>query len=138
MIKDRQQVRFTSVDQLEFSWASQDQTRYWDDDVWKELGIGGFSLDLTESKRKGGSLVWNERILSAAWMKRLRSLLHHLITYMQNSEECSQEWNSIFFSCKIKEKACWAEYGLLPQQLNFAVWCTMTGCGISWVSRSDW
>ena len=96
MMKDRQQVKFTSVDQMEFSRASQDQT----EDIWKmtwrrHLELEVFPWTHSESNRRRKCQQFHRRwMTSAAWMRRLRFVLPHPNTLKQNSEEYSQEWKS--------------------------------------------
>ena len=60
MMKDRQQVKFTSVDQMEFSRASQDQT----EDIWKmtwrrHLELEVFPWTHSESNRRRKCQRWD-------------------------------------------------------------------------------
>ena len=85
-----------------------------------------------EEKRRRRQQFHLTRILSAAWMKRSRSLLPHPNTSMQNSEEYSQERKfSTLQAQNQRDGLRGPNMSYRPQQLNFAVWCAPTGCGIS-------
>ena len=70
-----------------------------------ELEVFPLSSLLTEEERRRCQQFHLTRILSATSMKRLRSLLPHPNSLVQNSEEYSQEKKLALFRRRIKEMA---------------------------------
>lgn len=104
MRRDGQQLRFISISLMEFSWASQDQTKdaavmissgqlegSWHISLWTRVWRGkGRQFHFMEVTNPSG----------APWMMRLRSSSLHLSTLEPSSERYSRTWRAHLLQVK--------------------------------------
>ena len=118
-------------------------SKYWSPEMKSALGIGqsseGFPQQLTPSGLKGDSLP----IPAVAFHDSAQSLKKifndQLNIYVTPDQYFTTKFREIFQKTKLthhsgKESKTWLagpNIKYWPQQLNFAVWCATTGCGIS-------
>ena len=118
-------------------------SKYWSEDMKKALGLnqssGGFPPQLTPIGRKGSSLT----IPAVGFYDPAPSLKKifngEMKIYATPDEYFTTKLREIFQKTKlkhitVKESRKWLagpNMSYWPQQLNFAVWCATTGCGIS-------
>ena len=118
-------------------------SKYWSPEMKSALGVGqsteGFPQQLTPSGLKGDSLPipavgFHD---SAQSLKKIFNVQQN--TYVTPDQYFTTKFREIFQKTKLthrsgKESKTWLagpNMKYWPQQLNFAVWCATTGCGIS-------
>ena len=126
------EVYFSRSDGVQSSVSGSDR-RKWDDDMKKALGIGGFPLELALNRigKKEVPISFNENPVT-----RLNEEIKIFVT---PNQYLNAKFRVIFTRTKIQhpsgaESKRWLvgpNMSYFPQQLNFAVWCATTGCGIS-------
>ena len=118
-------------------------SKYWSSEMKSALGVGqsseGFPQQLTPSGLKGDSLP----IPAVGFHDSAQSLKKifndQLNIYVTPDQYFTTKFREIFQKTKLthhsgKESKTWLagpNMKYWPQQLNFAVWCATTGCGIS-------
>ena len=123
-------------------------SKYWSPEMKSALGVGhsseGFPQQLTPSGLKGDSLPIpavgfhdaSNRVANPSLKKIFNDQLN---IYVTPDQYFTTKFREIFQKTKLthrsgKESKTWLggpNMRYWPQQLNFAVWCATTGCGIS-------
>ena len=118
-------------------------SKYWSEDMKKALGLnqssGGFPPQLTPSGRRGSSLPIPAVGFHDPAPSLKKILNGEMKIYATPDEYFKTKFREIFQKTKLKhttgkESRRWLagpNMSYWPQQLNFAVWCATTGCGIS-------
>ena len=118
-------------------------SKYWSPEMKSVLGVGqsseGFPQRLTPSGLKGDSLPIPAVGFHDAAPSLKKIFNDQLNIYVTPDQYFTTKFREIFQKTKLthhsrKESKTWLagpNIKYWPQQLNFAVWCTTTGCGIS-------
>ena len=118
-------------------------SKYWSPEMKSALGVGqsseGFPQQLTPSGLKGDSLPISAVGFHDAAPSLKKIFNDQLNIYVTPDQYFTTKFREIFQKTKLthhsgKESKTWLagpNMKYWPQQLNFAVWCATTGCGIS-------
>ena len=118
-------------------------SKYWSPEMESALGVGqsseGFPQQLTPSDLKGDSLPIPAVGFHDAAPSLKKIFNDQLNIYVTPDQYFTTKFREIFQKTKLthrsgKESKTWLARPNIkywPQQLNFAVWCATTGCGIS-------
>ena len=118
-------------------------SKYWSPEMKSALGIGqsseGFPQQLTPSGLKGDSLPIPAVGFHDAAPSLKKIFNNQLNIYITPDQYFTTKFREVFQKTKLthhsgKESKTWLagpNMRYWPQQLNFAVWCATTGCGIS-------
>ena len=118
-------------------------SKYWSPEMKSALGVGqsseGFPQQLTPSGLKGDSLPIPAVGFHDAAPSLKKIFNDQLNIYVTPDQYFTTKFREIFQKTKLthhsgKESKTWLagpNMKYWPQQLNFAVWCATTGCGIS-------
>ena len=119
-------------------------SKYWSPEMKSALGVGqlseGFPQQLTPSGLKGDSLPIPSFGFHGNYPgKSFKQIFDQLKIYVTPDQYFTTKFRQIFQKTKLthrsgKESKTWLagpNMKFWPQQLNFAVWCATTGCGIS-------
>ena len=118
-------------------------SKYWSPEMKSALGVGqsseGFPQQLTPSGLKGDSLPIPAVGFHDAGPSLKKIFNNQLNIYITPDQYFTTKFREIFQKTKLthhsgKESKTWLagpNMRYWPQQLNFAVWCATTGCGIS-------
>ena len=118
-------------------------SKYWSPEMKSALGVGqsseGFPQQLTPSGLKGDSLPIPAVGFHDAAPSLKKIFNNQLNIYITPDQYFTTKFREIFQKTKLthhsgKESKTWLagpNIKYWPQQLNFAVWCATTGCGIS-------
>ena len=119
-------------------------SKYWSPEMKSALGVGqsseGFPQQLTPSGLKGDSLPIPSFGFHGNYPgKSFKQIFDQLNIYVTPDQYFTTKFREIFQKTKLthhsgKESKTWLagpNIKYWPQQLNFAVWCATTGCGIS-------
>ena len=118
-------------------------SKYWSPEMKSALGVGqsseGFPQQLTPSGLKGDSLPIPAVGFHDAGPSLKKIFNDQLNIYVTTDQYFTTKFREIFQKTKLthhsgKESKTWLagpNMKYWPQQLNFAVWCATTGCGIS-------
>ena len=118
-------------------------SKYWSPEMKSALGVGqsseGFPQQLTPSGLKGDSLPIPAVAFHDAAPSLKKILNDQQNIYVTPDQYFTTKFREIFQKTKLthhsgKESKTWLagpNMKYWPQQLNFAVWCATTGCGIS-------
>ena len=118
-------------------------SKYWSPEMKSALGVGqsseGFPQQLTPSGLKGDSLPIPAVGFHDAAPSLKKIFNDQLNIYVTPDQYFTTKFREIFQKTKLthhsgKESKTWLagpNIKYWPQQLNFAVWCATTGCGIS-------
>ena len=118
-------------------------SKYWSPEMKSALGVGqsseGFPQQLTPSGLKGDSLPIPAVGFHDAAPSLKKIFNNQLNIYVTPDQYFTTKFREVFQKTKLthhsgKESKTWLagpNMKYWPQQLNFAVWCATTGCGIS-------
>ena len=118
-------------------------SKYWSPEMKSALGVGqsseGFPQQLTPSGLKGDSLPIPAVPFHDSTQSLKKIFNDQLNIYVTPDQYFTTKFREIFQKTKLthhsgKESKTWLagpNIKYWPQQLNFAVWCATTGCGIS-------
>ena len=118
-------------------------SKYWSPEMKSALGVGqsseGFPQQLTPSGLKGDSLPIPAVGFHDATPSLKKIFNNQLNIYVTPDQYFTTKFREVFQKTKLthhsgKESKTWLagpNMRYWPQQLNFAVWCATTGCGIS-------
>ena len=118
-------------------------SKYWSPEMKSALGVGqsseGFPQQLTPSGLKGDSLPIPAVGFHDAAPSLKKIFNNQLNIYITPDQYFTTKFREVFQKTKLthhsgKESKTWLagpNMKYWPQQLNFAVWCATTGCGIS-------
>ncbi|KAL9972231.1 hypothetical protein ACROYT_G018500 [Oculina patagonica] len=118
-------------------------SKYWSPEMKKALGVnqisGGFPQQLSPSGAKGSSLPIPAVGFHEAAPSLKKIFNSQINIYVTPDQYFTTKLREIFQKTKLKhtsgkESKRWLasqNMAYWPQQLNFAVWCATTGCGIS-------
>ena len=118
-------------------------SQYWSPEMKSALGVGqsseGFPQQLTPSGLKGDSLPIPAVGFHDAAPSLKKIFNNQLNIYITPDQYFTTKFREVFQKTKLthhsgKESKTWLagpNMKYWPQQLNFAVWCATTGCGIS-------
>ena len=118
-------------------------SKYWSPEMKSALGVGqsseGFPQQLTPSGLKGDSLPIPAVGFHDAAPSLKKIFNNQLNIYVTPDQYFTTKFREVFQKTKLthhsgKESKTWLagpNMRYWPQQLNFAVWCATTGCGIS-------
>ena len=118
-------------------------SKYWSPEMKSALGVGqsseGFPQQLTPSGLKGDSLPIPAVGFHDAAPSLKKIFNDQLNIYVTPDQYFTTKFREVFQKTKLthhsgKESKTWLagpNMKYWPQQLNFAVWCATTGCGIS-------
>ena len=118
-------------------------SKYWSPEMKSALGVGqsseGFPQQLTPSGLKGDSLPIPAVPFHDSTQSLKKIFNDQLNIYVTPDQYFTTKFREIFQKTKFthrsgKESKTWLagpNIKYWPQQLNFAVWCATTGCGIS-------
>ncbi|XP_078361424.1 uncharacterized protein LOC144645753 [Oculina patagonica] len=118
-------------------------SKYWSPEMKKALGVnqisGGFPQQLSPSGAKGSSLPIPAVGFHEAAPSLKKIFNSKINIYVTPDQYFTTKLREIFQKTKLKhtsgkESKKWLagpNMAYWPQQLNFAVWCATTGCGIS-------
>ena len=118
-------------------------SKYWSPEMKSALGVGqsseGFPQQLTPSGLKGDSLPIPAVGFHDAAPSLKKIFNNQLNIYVTPDQYFTTKFREIFQKTKLthhsgKESKTWLagpNMRYWPQQLNFAIWCATTGCGIS-------
>ena len=118
-------------------------SKYWSPEMKSALGVGqsteGFPQQLTPSGLKGDSLPIPAVPFHDSTQSLKKIFNDQLKIYVTPDQYFKTKFREIFQKTKLthrsgKESKTWLagpNIKYWPQQLNFAVWCATTGCGIS-------
>ena len=118
-------------------------SKYWSPEMKSALGVGqsseGFPQQLTPSGLKGDSLPIPAVDFHDAAPSLKKIFNNQLNIYVTPDQYFTTKFREAFQKTKLthhsgKESKTWLagpNMKYWPQQLNFAVWCATTGCGIS-------
>ena len=118
-------------------------SKYWSPEMKSALGVGqsseGFPQQLTPSGLKGDSLPIPAVGFHDAAPSLKKIFNDQLNIYVTPDQYFTTKFREVFQKTKLthhsgKESKTWLagpNMRYWPQQLNFAVWCATTGCGIS-------
>ena len=110
---------------------------YFTEEMKRDLGIAGFPLELTLTPKQPTPKIPAVRYSSSPHTLGYRLINHDI--YVTSSDKFSIKFRDIFHNNVIRhesgsESSRWSRgpnMSYWPQQLNFALWCATTGCGIS-------
>ena len=118
-------------------------SKYWSPEMKSALGVGqsseGFPQQLTPSGLKGDSLPIPAVGFHDAAPSLKKIFNNQLNIYVTPDQYFTTKFREVFQKTKLthhsgKESKTWLagpNMRYWPQQLNFAVWCATTGCGIT-------
>ena len=118
-------------------------SKYWSPEMKSALGVDqsseGFPQQLTPSGLKGDSLPIPAVGFHDAGLSLKKIFNNQLNIYVTPDQYFTTKFREVFQKTKLthhsgKESKTWLagpNMKYWPQQLNFAVWCATTGCGIS-------
>ena len=116
--------------------VSESDRRYWSDEMKEALGIGGFPVELILNDH---TLLPVPAVQFEKNPESISKLFEKINIFVSPTEYFVTKFRDIFSKTQIthttgKESRSWLSGPKMkywPQQLNFALWCTTTGSGIS-------